>query len=186
MSCSQPGPREGRFYIELVRVNGYLGRIVETPAENLVMNVSNFLNTRTARNTANTVGVLLMAFFMLLMAGCISSSRSYTADKNIVYKGSLYNMSNVKTVTANVTGQLPNGDVKNMKGMDKKAVQALLDESSPVMVTTALDLDGQEMVYERRSVSKYSDYSKMMSNFESAGKKVTKFMANKKSTQLKL
>jgi len=150
------------------------------------MNVSNILNSRTTRKTANTAGVLLMAFLMLVMAGCISSSRSYTADKNIVYNGSIYNMSNVKAITANVTGELPNGDVKNMKGMDKKAVQALLGESSPVMVTTALDLDGQEMVYERRSISKYSDFSKMMSRFESAGKKVTKFMANKKSTQLKL
>lgn len=150
------------------------------------MNASNILNSRTARNTAHTAGVLLMAFFMLIMAGCISSSRSYTADKNIVYNGSIYNMGNVKTVTAKVNGQLPNGDVRDMKGMNKKAVQALLEESSPIMVTTAFDLDGEEMVFERRSISKYSDYSKMMSRFESAGKKVTKFMANKKSTQLKL
>ncbi len=83
-------------------------------------------------------------------------------------------------------GELPNGDVKNMKGMDKKAVEALLKEDSPIMVTTALKMDGQEMVYERRSVTKYSEFSKMVKNFESAGKKVSKFMANKKSTQLKL
>lgn len=150
------------------------------------MNVRNILDKRITRNTANTLGVLLMAFFMLVMAGCISSSRSYNADKNIVYNGAMYNMGNVKAVTTQVNGQLPDGTVVNMKPMDKKKVTALLEESSPIMVTTAFDMDGTEMTYERRSISKYSEYSKMISKFESAGKKITKFMANKKSTQLKL
>jgi hypothetical protein len=150
------------------------------------MNVSNFLNSRTSNNTVKTLGVLLLAFFMIALAGCISSSKSYNAGKNIVYNGSMYNISNVKAVNSKVEGTLPNGDVKNMKGMDKKAVEALLKESSPIMVTTALDLDGDDMVYERRSVTKYSEYSKMISNFESAGKKITKFMGDKKATQLKL
>jgi len=150
------------------------------------VNVENIFDNRIARNTVSTLGVLLMAFFMLVMAGCISSSRSYNADKNIVYNGAMYNMGNVKAVTSQVNGQLPDGTVVNMKPMDKKKVTALLDESSPIMVTTAFDMDGTEMTYERRSITKYSEYSKMISNFESAGKKITKFMANKKSTQLKL
>jgi len=47
-------------------------------------------------------------------------------------------------------------------------------------------LDSQELIYERRNVTKYSEYSSMVKKFESAGKKVASFMANKKSTQLKL
>jgi len=152
----------------------------------LIVNVKNNLNQRTARKTANTLGVLSMVVLMIFMAGCISSSRSYNAGKNIVYNGSMYNISNVKTVNSKVEGTLPNGDVKNMKGMNKKSVEALLKQSSPIMVTTALDLDGDDMVYERRSVTKYSEYSKMIKNFESAGKKITKFMGDKKATQLKL
>jgi hypothetical protein len=150
------------------------------------VNVKNILNRRTVRKTANALGVLSMAVLMIFMAGCISSSKSYNAGKNIVYNGSMYNISNVKTVNSKVEGTLPNGDVKNMKGMNKKAVEALLKQSSPIMVTTALDLDGDDMVYERRSVTKYSEYSKMIKNFESAGKKITKFMGDKKATQLKL
>jgi len=73
-----------------------------------------------------------------------------------------------------------------MKGMDKKAVEALLKQSSPIMVTTAFEMDGQELLYERRNVTKYSQFSSMVSKFESAGKKVSKFMADKKKTQLKL
>ncbi len=91
-----------------------------------------------------------------------------------------------KIIDSKIMGKLPNGDDKNMKGMDKKAVQSLLKEESPIMVTTALKMDDQELVYERRSVKKYSEFSKMVKNFESAGNKVSKFMAHKKQTQLKL
>jgi hypothetical protein len=150
------------------------------------VNVKNILNGRTVRKTANTLGMLSMVILMIFMAGCISSSKSYNAGKNIVYNGSMYNISNVKTVNSKVEGTLPNGDVRNMKGMDKKTVEALLKQSSPIMVTTALDLDGDDMIYERRNVTKYSEYSKMISRFQSAGKKITKFMGDKKATQLKL
>jgi len=150
------------------------------------VNVKSVFERPAVRNTVNTIGVLSMVVLMIFLAGCISSSKSYNAGKNIVYNGSMYNISNVKTVNSKVEGQLPNGDVKNMKGMDKKAVEALLKQSSPIMVTTSLDLDGDEMVYERRSITKYSEYSKMTSRFQSAGKKITKFMGNKKATQLKL
>ncbi len=150
------------------------------------MNVKSIFERPAVHKTANTIGVLSMVILMIFLAGCISSSRSYNADKNIVYNGAMYNMANVKTVTSKVEGQLPNGDVKTMKGMDKKSVEALLKQSSPIMVTTAFDLDGDDMVYERRSVTKYSEYSKMVKNFESASKKVTKFMGDKKATQLKL
>jgi len=130
--------------------------------------------------------VFALLAIMLSLSGCISSSKSYNAPKNIVYNGSMFNMSTVKAVNSRVEGKLPNGNVQNMKGMKKKDVEALLDQGSPIMVTTALDLDDSEMIYERRSITKYSEFSKMMSRFESAGKKVTKFMANKKATQLKL
>ena len=154
--------------------------------EHSIVNVKNIFDRLTASKIANTFGLLSMVFLMIFMTGCISSSKSYNAGKNIVYNGSMYNISNVKTVNSKVEGKLPNGDVKNMKGMNKKAVEALLKQSSPIVVTTALDLDGDDMVYERRSVTKYSEYSKMIKNFESAGKKITKFMGDKKATQLKL
>jgi hypothetical protein len=42
------------------------------------------------------------------------------------------------------------------------------------------------MVYERRQVKKYSDYSKMASRLDGAMKDISKFMADGKKTQLKL
>ena len=128
----------------------------------------------------------LIAVLTLALAGCFSSTKVYQTDKTITYKSTLYNMANVQKIDARIMGELPNGDEKDMKGMDKKAVEALLKANSPITVTTAFKMDSQEMVYERRSVKKYSEFSKMVKNFESAGKKISKFMANKKQTQLKL
>ena len=128
----------------------------------------------------------IIAVLILALAGCFSSTKVYQTDKTITYKSTLYNMANVQKIDARIMGELPNGDEKDMKGMDKKAVEALLKADSPITVTTAFKMDSQEMVYERRSVKKYSEFSKMVKNFESAGKKISKFMANKKQTQLKL
>ena len=73
-----------------------------------------------------------------------------------------------------------------MKGMHRKDSRKLLDEHSSLVVSTVFDMDDQEMVYQRSKITKTSEFSKMVSNFENAGSKLSKFMANKKSTQLKL
>ena len=129
--------------------------------------------------------VFLLVVCVLSLAGC-GSTKVYTAQKTVTYKGALYNMGNVQRVAPRIEGQLPNGDVKNMGGMDKKTVEALLNESSPVMVSMVVEMDSQEMVYERRNISKYSEFSNMKNSFEKAMGRINKFMANKKSTQLKL
>ena len=74
----------------------------------------------------------------------------------------------------------------NMRGMDKRDVEDLLDGNSPIIVSMIIEMDSQELVYERRSVTKYSEFSSMTKNFDRAMSKINKFMANKKSTQLKL
>jgi len=150
------------------------------------MSVTFPLKKRTAFTHVRRFSVFVLAVCILLMAGCFSSTKVYNADKNIVYKGDIYNMANVQRISPRVEGKLSNGDVKNMKNMDKKAVQALLDESSPIMVSMIVEMDDREMVYERRSISKYSQFSSMKKNFEKAMKRINKFMANKKTTQLKL
>jgi hypothetical protein len=147
---------------------------------------TNAVKSRPGLSIVKCLRTSLIVVLILSLAGCISSTKVYQTDKTITYKGTLYNMSNVQKIDSKVMGKLPNGDEINMKGMNKKAVEALLKEDSPIMVTTALKMDDQELVYERRSVKKYSEFSKMVKNFESAGNKVSKFMAHKKQTQLKL
>ena len=127
-----------------------------------------------------------LLFACLLALGGCGSTKVYTADKTIVYKGSLYNMGNVQRIGSRVDGQLADGTTVNMKGMDKKGVEGLLKENGEVMVSMVVEMDDQEMVYVRTRVSRYSDYSKMQKRFDSAMEDITKFMADKKKTQLKL
>ena len=150
------------------------------------MNRTLSMKPRVALIHAKRLAVFLLAVCILSLMGCGSTTKVYNTDKTILYKGDLYNMRNVQRISPQVNGKLPNGDVKDMKGMDKKAIQALLDESSPLMVSMIVEMDSQEMVYVRKSVSKYSEFSSMTKSFERAMNKINKFMANKKSTQLKL
>jgi len=144
------------------------------------------LKSRTTFTQARRLSVFLLAVCILLLTGCFSSTKVYNADKNILYKGDIYNMANVQRVSPRIEGKLPNGDVRTMRGMDKKSVQALLNENSPIMVSMIVEMDDREMIYERKSISKYSEFSSMTKRFEKAMSRINKFMGNKKTTQLKL
>ena len=50
----------------------------------------------------------------------------------------------------------------------------------------AFGFDDQEMLYRASSVSKWSEYSKMKSSFDNAGKQINGLMADKKKLQVKL
>jgi hypothetical protein len=132
------------------------------------------------------IAVLLLLAAIVALPGCFSSTKVYTNDKTLVYRGDLYNLSNVQRLGSRVEGTLPNGDKVNMRQMDKKEINKLLDEHGSFQVTTYVGMDDKEMVYESKSVKSYSDVSKMTKNIDSAMSKIQKFMANKKSRQLKL
>jgi hypothetical protein len=130
-------------------------------------------------------GVLLLVAVMLTIGAC-GSTKVYTAQKTIVYNGELYNMGNVQKIGSSMVGTLPNGDTVNMRTLDKKAAQALFKDNDSVIVKSTVQMDDQEMVYQNGRVTKYSDYSKMVKNFDNALNNINKFMADKKKTQLKL
>jgi lipopolysaccharide export LptBFGC system permease protein LptF len=140
------------------------------------------VKSRLARTLILAVSVLSM----LLLAGCISSSKVYNNDKNVVYRGTMYNLANVKQTRSVITGKLKDDTEVQLTNADRKQVEAYLDENSPMFVKMAFEFDDQELVYRASSISKWSEYSKMKSSFESAGKKISKLMANKKQIQLKL
>lgn len=131
------------------------------------------------------LAAMLLAMGMLSLAAC-GSTKVYTADKTIVYKGDIYNMGNVQRIGSRIEGQLPDGSTVNMKSLDKKGVEALLKENKEVVVSAVVDMDDQQMVYQRSRITKYSEYNKMVSRFDGAMKDISKFMADKKKTQLKL
>jgi hypothetical protein len=131
------------------------------------------------------MALVLMSLLLTGLAAC-GGTKVYTIDKTVVHQGNIYNLSNVQRIGSRIEGTMPDGGSIDMAGMDKKGLNAALDENEHLMVTTVIELDDRDMVYERRRVEKYSDYSKMVKDFESAQKKISKFMADKKKTQLKL
>ena len=136
-----------------------------------------------------TSRILVLAFSvlsMLLLAGCISSSKVYNNDKNVVYRGTMYNMANVKQIKSVITGKLESDKEVTLTNADRKQVEAYLDDNSSMFVKMAFEFDDQELVYRANDVEKWSEYSKMKKSFESAGKDISKLMANKKQIQLKL
>lgn len=144
-------------------------------------------NASIGRSRFGKIVLLTVSVFsMLLLAGCISSSRVYNNDKNVVYNGTMYNLANVKQIKTTITG-IQDGDAQiDLKNANKKEFQALLDEEKSIYVRMAFQFDEQEMLYRASEVKSWSEFSKMKSSFESASNKISKLMANKKQIQLKL
>lgn len=129
--------------------------------------------------------MLVLAACVLSLCGC-GSTKVYTADKTVVYNGTIYNLGNVQKVGSRLDGLTPDGTVINLRGKDKKEIEKLLKDNESMMVSAVVELDDQDMVYERRNVTKYSEISSMNKRFDRALNDISKFMADKKKTQLKL
>ena len=146
---------------------------------------SNFTGLVSHLSLLKRLGVFLLLICMLSLTGC-GSTKVYNASKTVVYNGSTYNLSNVQRIGSRVEGTLPSGDKVSLQKIDKKGFNALLDENKFVQVTSFVELDDKEFVYRNKQVTKYSDYTNILKSQETAMKNINKFMANKKSTQLKL
>jgi hypothetical protein len=138
------------------------------------------------RRFGRTLILAILVISMALLAGCISSSRVYNNDKNVVYNGAMYNMANVKQIKSSISGKLSDSNTVDLKGADRKQIEAYLKEYDSIYVRMAFQFDEQEMLYRASSVEGWSDYNKMKKSFDSAGNQISKLMANKKKIQLKL
>ena len=103
------------------------------------------------KNSVKATGRILVlavsVLSMLLLAGCISSSKVYNNDKNVVYRGTMYNMANVKQIKSVITGKLESDKEVTLTNADRKQVEAYLDDNSSMFVKMAFEFDDQELVY---------------------------------------
>ena len=74
------------------------------------MNRSIYPNFSAAGTGSRRLGVFLLAVIMLSLAGC-GRTKVYTADKTVVYRDSIYNMSTVKKIGAREEARTPAGEV---------------------------------------------------------------------------
>lgn len=139
--------------------------------------------------THNSLGrafvLTLSVVAVFLLVGC-GGTKVYKNDKTVVYNGAVYNLSNVGTIQGKISGKLSDSKTVDLKGADRKQIEAYLEEYNSIYVRMAFDLDDKEMLYRASSVEKWSEYSKMQKSFESAGKQITSLLGNKKKMQLKL
>jgi hypothetical protein len=140
----------------------------------------------TSRRFSRTLYLAILVISMALLAGCISSSRVYNNDKNVVYNGAMYNLANVKQINTSISGKLSDSNTVDLKGADRKQIEAYLKEYDSIYVRMAFQFDDQEMLYRASSVDSWSAYNKMRKSLESAGNQISKLMADKKKIQLKL
>lgn len=136
-------------------------------------------------NTVKHVATGLLVLGMIALIGC-GGTKVYTIDKTVTYRDEMYNMSAVQKIAAREEAKLADGSVVNIRNKDKKAMQAMFKENGEMLISMFVEMDQQEMVYLRMNVDNYSDYSRMKKKFDSAMKDISKFMGDKKATQLKL
>ena len=143
------------------------------------------MSIRTLQPALKTAGTLFLVACMALAAAC-GGTKVYTIDKTVIYRDAMYNMSGVKKVSGREEAKLADDSVINIRNKDKKEMQALFKEHGDMLISMIVDLDEEELVYLRMRVDSYSDYSRMKKKFDGALKDITKFMADKKDTQLNL
>lgn len=144
-----------------------------------------FTVTQKTNQRANRALVLAISIVSLLVvASC--GTKVYNVKKTIVYDGAIYNVSDVNQITAIITGKISDERTVNLRGADRKQIEAYISETGSIYTRMSFDLDGQEMLYRASSVENWSQYSRMRKSFEGAGKNITKLLAAKKTTQLKL
>ena len=140
---------------------------------------------KTRRNTFRITASILLAIVMALLAGC-GGTKVYTADKTMVYRGSLYNLGSVQKVSTREEAKLANDEIVQLANKDKGALKTFFKENPKVLVSMIFELDQEEVVYLRTNVESYSEYNRLKRRFENATDDIVDFMADKKDTQLKL
>jgi len=129
--------------------------------------------------------VLLAASLGVCLTAC-GSTKVYTADKTIVYRDSVYNVSNVRIFTRKSSGLLLDQSVVDLMHVEEDGFEALLLQSPTIFVRQLYLLDEDEMLYQEMLVSSWDEFKSMNKRFKSASKKLNKFLADSKKTQLKL
>lgn len=136
--------------------------------------------------TVRVVWSLLLSVCILVVAGCGSTTKVYNSQKTVVYHGSIYNVSNVMVYSSRTEGVVSDDETLDLKGMDKKAIERILDEHPKIFVRQIITMDKQEIVYQARYVDSWSDFRKMSKRFAGANRDLQEFIGDPDEAQLEL
>jgi hypothetical protein len=128
---------------------------------------------------------LLLSVCILVVAGC-GSTKVYNAQKTVVYRGSIYNVSNVMVYSSRIEGVVSEDETLDLKGLDKKAIQRILAAHPSILVRQIITMDEQEILYQARLVNSWSDFRKISKQFERANRDLQEFIGDPAESQLEL
>lgn len=128
------------------------------------------------------IGVLVA---IIVLTAC-GSTKVLTAEKTMIYNGSLYNLAGVSKMAASLEGKTADGETLDLSKVGKSQFNALFDKHGALDVTAAMNIGEESLPVETAKVSKYSDFEKIKKNLNKKMEKIAKFMADGKKTQLEL
>jgi len=142
------------------------------------------MKTQSTRHPFLIVAALVST--MLFTAGC-GSTKVYEVKKTVVYDGSMYNITDVRSVQSYVEGLVGPEQVKlNLKNSDKDAFENYLSQYGQVFVRMYFTFDEQTIVYREETVDRWRDFKNMRRDFDQARDKIIELMEDKKATQVEL
>jgi hypothetical protein len=130
--------------------------------------------------------LLLLAIAAMFVLFSCGGTRVYTGDKTVIYRGSIYNVSDVRVYTTFNQAVLGDQKTLDLKGMDKRRFNELLEQHETLSVRQGFRLDESELLYQTGTVDSWADLSRMNKRFDSATKTMTRFIGDSKKTQLQL
>ncbi len=137
---------------------------------------------------SDTRAVIYAAFAVMIAAALSScgSTKVISAEKSLVYRGTLYSLAGVSSVSSKIEATIPGGEVIDVRGFERDEINDLLEAHESVALRSAILLDGREILYEQRAVDSYRDFRKLQRDIEDAMEDIVDFMADADETQLSL
>ena len=80
-------------------------------------------SSKAQRRFGRTLILAVSIMTMLLVVGC-GGTKVYKNDKTVVYNGAVYNLSNVVQIDSLISGKLSDSNTANLKGADRKQIEA--------------------------------------------------------------
>mgnify|MGYP001549692796 CR=1 FL=1 len=120
-----------------------------------------------------------------MRTGC-GGTKVYTADKNVFYRASIYNLASVQQISTRKEAKLPGGEVVALDNKKEEQLKSFFEANPGSMVSMYFVFDERDMLYLRMKVENYREYERLEKRIDKAMKDVVKFMGDKKKTQLKL
>ena len=127
----------------------------------------------------------IVTLAVIVVVGC-GSTKVYNTDKTVIFKGSMYNISNVTEYSSKMEAKTSAGDAVDLTRYDKTRFNAFVAEEGTVMVQSLILMDDRTIVYQSATPKKYSEFDRMRKSLDSAMGRIAKFMKDKKKTQLNL